>query len=89
MLKLDKGDLEAIAKHRTTRQKLVSSLAWSAISIALIAIAVSIFVFPMFCCCAWVIFPLCGVALALLIAYIVVWQRRYKKVLNQIQKENK
>ena len=88
MLKLDKGDLEAIAKNRTNKQKLVRVLLWTLIAVAIVCVITS-FVLPVVSCCvAWVMYLLLAIFVGLFISLMLVWNRRYSKLLEQIKKEH-
>lgn len=86
MLKLDKGDLEAIAKHRTNKQKLIKSLAWSSIGLLVLSFLVAV-ASNFVCCLAWVAYTMTGVVVGLLIVLLVVWEKRRRNILERITKE--
>ncbi len=87
MLKLDKGDLEAIAKNRTNRQKLVRVLLWTLVAVAIVCVITS-FVLPVVSCCvAWVMYLLLAIFVGLFVSLMLIWNIRYNKILERIKKE--
>jgi predicted membrane channel-forming protein YqfA (hemolysin III family) len=89
MLRLDKGDLEAIAKNRTNKQRLVRILLWVMIAVAIVCVITSFILPVVSCCIAWVMYLLLAIFIGLFISLMLIWNRRYGKLLEKIKKEYK
>jgi membrane protein YdbS with pleckstrin-like domain len=88
MLKLDKSDLEAIAKNRANKQKLIRVLLWVLIAVAVVCVVTSFILPVVSCCVAWVMYLLLAIFVGLFVSLMLVWNRRYNKLLEQIKKEH-